>query len=158
MISLNLGCGDKMINEDNWINVDLRKLYPKEAIFLRHDVRYLREKFQDGTVDEILMQDILEHFSEKEQRSIVKSCNQLLKKGGKIIVETPVIELLLKWAQTNSPEDVAHRIFGDQDYELNIHKWIWSKGDLLKLFRKSKFKILKTKVTDDTNIRLEAVK
>jgi len=158
MISLNLGCGEKMIEMDNWINVDLRKLYPKSAVFLRHDVRYLREKFQDGSIDEILMEDILEHFTETEQRAMIKSCNMLLKKGGKITVETPVIELLMKWAKTNSPEDVAHRIFGAQDYELNVHKWIWSKGDLLKLFRKSKFKILKTRTTHDTNIRLEAVK
>jgi predicted SAM-dependent methyltransferase len=49
----------------------------------------LEEHFKEETYDCILMADILEHLKENEK--ILKSCRNLLKKNGKLIVSVPNI-------------------------------------------------------------------
>lgn len=81
-LRLNLGCGND--RRDGWINVDLRE----DVADVVCDVRKL-EGYADGEVDEILAEDILEHFPETETADILAEWARVLRPDGTLTVKTP---------------------------------------------------------------------
>lgn len=86
MIKLNIGCGDKIFPE--YINVDLVKSRGKSKIDVIDNVATLN-KFPDNYADEILSVHVVEHFYYWELKDVLKNWIRVLKKGGKLIIETP---------------------------------------------------------------------
>lgn len=92
-MKLALGGGRK--RREGWINVDIKK-YPEVDVVL--DIRNLKKKFAKESVDEILMEHIIEHFTYNEARKLLKDCFDLLKKDGKIIIFCPdLMKVIPAW-------------------------------------------------------------
>jgi len=158
-IKLNVGCGDKLVDGDEWLNVDCRKIYPETASFLRHDILRLKEKFRDDTADEILLSDVIEHFWKPDGEKLMQDCRDILKRGGLMTIKTPEIGLLLEYSKNRCHMDVAHRWYGGQEYSTNVHMFVWPKKQLIEFIEKVlKLKVKSVITKESTNIEIEAVK
>lgn len=157
-MKLNLGCGTKMISEDGWLNVDSRKLHPDSALFLRHNILFIRDRVKDESCDEILLSDVLEHFGKLDGEQLLRDCHAMLEPGGMLEIKTPVIGLLTEWAKTHTELETAFRWFGGNEYVENCHRWVWPEADLLDLLRSIGFKVKSKFHQEDTNLVVKAVK
>lgn len=81
-VRLNLGSGDD--RRDGYVSVDLRE----DVADVVCDVRKL-EHWGDATVDEILAEDLLEHFPADETVPILEEWARALKPGGALTVKVP---------------------------------------------------------------------
>lgn len=81
-VRLNLGCGND--RRDGYVNVDLRD----DVADMVCDVRKL-EMWGDATVDEIVAEDLLEHFAETETNAILEEWARALRPGGTLTVKVP---------------------------------------------------------------------
>jgi SAM-dependent methyltransferase len=111
MLKLNLGCGKRVLA--GYKNYDLYVCHPQ---ITKIDIRKLPH--ETGTVDEILAEDILEHFPRLEWKQVLAEWMRTLKPGGRIQLQFPempsLVEQLLK-ARTAEEWEVANRrIFGAQ--------------------------------------------
>lgn len=97
-IKLNLGCGKDI--REGYINLDIDPISDK---VLKHDVEDLSD-FADNSVSEVLAFDIIEHFPQRRINPIIKEWCRVLRPGGKLIIQTPDIEVIFsdyyKQAQT----------------------------------------------------------
>jgi predicted SAM-dependent methyltransferase len=128
-LSLNIGCGDKILKNINnfpCINVDVRAL---EGVDVVCDVREL--PFEDEIFDRILASDIIEHFPFSETKNLLREWARVLKKGGHIKFRTPSLKWVAAYyAKYGDAKFVSHHIFGGQDYDTNFHyvifdnKWL----------------------------------
>ena len=86
---LNLGCGTDV--RDGYENVDFRKTHPdvREA-----DLSVFPWPFADGSADEIMMLDFLEHFPYRSTMKILQECSRVLKFNGTLIIQVPDGEIL----------------------------------------------------------------
>lgn len=80
-MKLNLGSGDDL--KQDYVNVDLYE--PKAD--MKWDLNNIPYPFEDSSIDEILMQHVLEHF--EKPIDVINECIRILRPGGKLIVETP---------------------------------------------------------------------
>jgi len=87
---LNLGCGDEHLDE--YINIDIIQT---EATDLVMDATKLT-KFENDSVDEILASHLIEHFSFLESWKAINEWNRILKPDGKLVIEVPDLEELMK--------------------------------------------------------------
>ena len=95
---LNLGCGKDI--QDNWFNVDLRKV---PGINLLYDLTKLPLPWKDNSVDGINAKDIVEHFI--DVISFIDECGRILKVGGSLRIRTTY------WKTENSFTDPSHYHF-----------------------------------------------
>lgn len=159
-MKLNLGCGEKMRDETGWLNVDIRKLTPEFAEYLRHDIRAIREIVEDGTIEEVALIDVLEHFGKVEAEKLVADVAAILRPGGLLTLKTPVIALLIKWANNPRHDELntALRWFGGNDYPENCHRFVWPERELRALLERNRLRIASQQYAEDTNILLECRK
>ncbi len=80
-IKLHLGCGTNIY--PGWVNLDCAKLPGVDVV---HDLNQLPLPFADGTVSEILCEDVFEHVS---YVPLLKECLRLLVPGGQIRIQVP---------------------------------------------------------------------
>ena len=86
-MKLNLGCGpDK---REGYVNVDFMSAYPD---VIHCDLSQLPWPWENGSVDEILMLDLLEHFPYKLTESILNECWRVMKVGARIEIQVPDFE------------------------------------------------------------------
>ena len=117
-LKLNLGCAVIML--DGYINIDK---------YVKSDIRLdLLEPlpYEDKTVDEILLSHVLEHFTLKEGRTVIRECHRLLKDDGILHVRVP--DLLACMCE-----------FSEADEHSRYYKWIktiyggqWNPGEFHK--------------------------
>ena len=116
-ILLNLGCGSDI--QQGYDNIDIRKLLDT----IQADARHL--PYELNSVDEIRAIDVYEHVSFMESRKLLNHWVSLLKSGGRLIIQSPSIEVLARriLISTNIKdiEDSIAYIFGNQDYKENTH-------------------------------------
>lgn len=79
-IKLHLGCGDKKLKE--YINIDI---FPCEGADMITDVTDLGI-IPPESVDEILMESVLEHFYVEQQDKALSEYYRVLKKGGRFVI------------------------------------------------------------------------
>jgi beta-1,4-mannosyl-glycoprotein beta-1,4-N-acetylglucosaminyltransferase len=106
-IKLNLGCGDKLLND--FINIDL---YNENANY-KMDSRIL--DFDNETVKEIYASHIFEHFSPYEVNNILKEWNRVLIPSGKLIMEMPdILEICKNFESSNKEKryELLNVIYG----------------------------------------------
>ena len=138
-VKLNLGCGADY--KQGYINID------RYAINFKTDRSFdcnLPLDFSNESVEEILAIHLLEHLSFTGLNRVMASWYRVLTKGGKLIIEIPDFNEILKMALKDKKDDkILTWIFGLQDRPGETHFWGWNKERLKGLLEKSGFKDIK---------------
>lgn len=120
---LNIGCGNNLIEDDTWINIDnsfLAKI--RRSIFWRIfnlvinlkflrnrvpnfffnypkvDIVDIRKKFPyaNNSIDYIYCSQVIEHLQKYDLNKFIEECLRILKPGGLIRILTPDLEKIIK--------------------------------------------------------------
>lgn len=83
-MKLNLGCGTDI--RDGYVNVDFRQTH---SSVVQVDLSQFPWPFEDGSADEILMLDFLEHFPYSQTKLILLECYRILKTDGTVVAQVP---------------------------------------------------------------------
>ncbi len=118
---LDIGCGES--KKQGAIGLDLRRAGSVDIVA---DARFL--PFKDESFDQIYSSHLIEHFSHREVRTVLKEWIRCLKKGG-------IIEIRCLWLRIRaflfflkpSWQNMTH-IYGGQDHEGNFHRCGFSFG------------------------------
>lgn len=154
---LNLGCGD--FKKEGYINADK---FNSNA-----DINFDARKFpyDDEQFSEIYSSHMLEHFSRHEVMKVINECYRTLKWGGKLVLDVPDLEWVVKnWL--NKPEKdrwefPIDTIFGLQTNDGEEHRYGFTKESLRKHLSDAGFKEIMIKnhwSHDQECIYAEAVK
>lgn len=92
---LNLGCGTDI--KEGWVNLDIA---PLPGVDVVHDIQKSPLPFADGSFDEILCNDILEHV---EYVPVLKEMARILVPGGAMHIRVP------HFTSRNNYVDPTHR-------------------------------------------------
>ena len=157
-LRLHLGCGPKKLS--GWVNIDSVKEFQPDLI---HDISQPLP-YEDGSVDEILAEDLLEHFDKYMRFLVFGEWTRILKIGGKITVQVPNFKKILFRYFKFGYNNFVDFIFGENLLRSEIyighfgnHKWGYSTEtlkDFVQLFGIEPSKIKQTGL----NIRLEGEK
>ncbi len=83
-MKLNLGCGGD--HKKGYVNVDAFDKTTADKIMEATNL-----KFDDNSIDEILMSQVIEHFGIARSLFVLSECFRVLKPNGKLVLETPDI-------------------------------------------------------------------
>jgi SAM-dependent methyltransferase len=171
LIRLNLGCGDKILND--YINVDLIDERAGKKPNIMCDIRKLHV-FSNDYADEILAVHVVEHFWRWEVVDILKEWHRVLKPGGKLILECPNFETACKEflkdpdKYSSSGKDGQRTMwvfYGDPAWRdpLMIHRWGYTPRSLAKLMHEVGFIQLKKepaqfKLREPRDMRITGIK
>lgn len=130
-LKVHLGAGP--VNIQGWINVDARA---DDHIHLVAKGFELAE-FSDGSISEIYMCHVLEHFSFVEAEALLRNLKRKLCVGGLIRISVPCFDKLIAvYAGNNNDLDLIRlAVMGGQDYEFNFHKSIYNNASLVRLLK-----------------------
>lgn len=137
-MKLHLGCGTKRL--EGWINIDSVAACGPDLL---HDIsRPL--PYDDLTVDEVLAEDLLEHFDKYLRFVVFYEWVRVLKVGGKMTLQVPDFKKILFKYFKFGYDNFVDFIFGENMWESRIyighfgnHKWGYSEKTLsafVKLF------------------------
>jgi SAM-dependent methyltransferase len=93
---LNLGCGTDI--KKGWVNLDSADLSGVDVV---HDINTLPLPFDDGSFDEVLCNDIIEHIA--DYVPLLKELHRILAPGGMLHIRVP------HFTSTNNFIDPTHR-------------------------------------------------
>jgi len=126
---INVGCGADI--REGWLNVDARPVQPDSESFLCCELLKIHRYVEDGCADEVLAQDILEHFSWRDLPTLITRLTALLKPGGRLVVQSPDLDAILDAYRSGalSHEEAQRLLYGDQTYPQNTHRNIWSDAE-----------------------------
>jgi SAM-dependent methyltransferase len=128
-VRLNLGSGDD--HRDGYISVDLRE----EVADVVCDIRKL-EHWADGEVDEILANDVLEHFGADQTRAILAEWHRVLRPGGTLRVRVPNLYMICQLVVSRTDSEwwgsvrlLTENLYGGHKYgpegSLDAHHTGW---------------------------------
>lgn len=137
-MKLHLGCGTKKL--EGWINIDsVKECQPDLLQDISQPLPY-----DDLTVDEILAEDLLEHFDKYVRFIVFYEWARVLNVGGKITIQVPNFKKILFRYFKFGYDNFVDFIFGENLWESKIynghfgnHKWGYSQKslkDFVKLF------------------------
>jgi len=137
-MKLQLGCGTK--SRPDWTNLDVRHL---PGVDIVHDLNDSLP-FKDETVDEILAEDILEHFPLAATERIFNDWIRVLKRGGEIEILVPNLDkhIELYTAGKVTLERMSQMIYGGQDYAENFHFRSFNPRSVSELFKRYGLKVV----------------
>ena len=133
-MKLHLGCGTKKL--DGWINIDaVQSCHPD----LVHDITQALP-YPDLSADEILAEDLLEHFDKYMRFVVFYEWARVLKIGGPIIIQVPDFKKIIFRYFKLGFDNFVDTVFGENLWQSKIynghfgnHKWGYS-GETLKSF------------------------
>lgn len=148
-------------NPNDWIWVDLYVKHPK---IKNWDATKLSE-VKNGSVEKIYASHLLEHFPQREMRSIIKLWHKKLKKGGALILNVPDIVWAAKkiveqdngkklngyYTAFDGPHGLMSIMYGSQIHEGEFHKAGFSKKFLSSLLLEIGFKNIKITKKEDAH-------
>lgn len=157
-MKLHLGCGTKRL--EGWINIDS---VPECRPDVVHDITQPLP-YAEQTADELLAEDLLEHFDKYIRYLVFYEWVRVLKVGGRITVQVPDFRTILFWYFKFGYDHFVDFIFGENLWESKIyighfgnHKWGYSRKTLKEFV--ALFGIESTDVRrTGLNLRLEGVK
>lgn len=137
-IKLHLGCGTKKL--EGWVNIDSVKEFRPDLV---HDIMQPLA-YPDLTVDEVLAEDLLEHFDKYMRFLVFYEWARVLKVGGVITIQVPNFKKILFKFFKFGFDNFVDFIFGENMWRSQVyighfgnHKWGYSEGslkDFVKLF------------------------
>lgn len=141
---LHIACGDTYL--DGWVNIDLRDDCRTD---LQADCLQPLP-FPDGSVDEILASDFLEHIPPNRTDAVLADWRRLLRDDGELMVRVPnllaISEHIVKYR--DDPDRCAlliRNIYGGHrwgtDGSLDAHHQGWTPDLLKRLFDRNGFQI-----------------
>jgi predicted SAM-dependent methyltransferase len=132
---VHIGCGP--VNIEGWINIDARNA---PHVHLHTDVIDLAS-FTDGSLGEIYLCHVLEHFSFAEAEEVMRTFHRKLRPGGVLRISVPDFRSLAQRYLENKVdlESIKFALMGGQDYVYNFHKSVYDEETLANLFRKTGF-------------------
>jgi predicted SAM-dependent methyltransferase len=125
---INVGCGADV--REGWLNVDARPIRPDDETFLCCELLTIDRHVDAGCADEVLAQDILEHFSWRDLPALLAQLTRLLRPGGRLVIQSPDLDANLR-AYLDQQLDLGETqrlLYGDQTYAQNTHRNIWSQA------------------------------
>ena len=90
------------------------------------------ERYKNNSIDEIIILCAIEHFVKKEAEKIIGQFYRILKSGGRLIIDFPDIEGILKKYKDN-PKFMIRLIYGSQKNKYAFHKWGYTKETFIEL-------------------------
>lgn len=138
---LNLGCGERVFDGDDWLNVDLAEEGPPRVRYTQLDIAKALP-FAADHFDEIFSCHVIEHFWPWEITSILREWVRVLKPSGIFIVECPNVHgaamMICEAEKQKSPDlwaEAMKAFYGDpKDKALpQRHKWGYSPRTLGRL-------------------------
>jgi len=157
MVKLNLGCG--LDKRSGYVNIDVREdVKPDLAINLEDE---LLKRFQDESVEEIFAKDFIEHLSWRIVEDFIRDCFRVLKKGGKMFIQTPDLEAIFnttirnpnyRFGELEGFKAISFWVYGAQDYKENLHKCGFTILTLKKLLESIGFKVERIENDGGSNI------
>ena len=153
-MKLHLGCGH--IKLDDYINIDVYEdpKYPGDVdrIFdLNQPLDY-----PDNSVELIQAYHLFEHLKFVNTEVIVKSWFRVLQPDGKLIMEMPDFDEVVKWYIENPNDNsVIASIYGSQEHVGQFHHWGWNKTRLKALLEGLGFKQVTFPDPQDYHAQLE---
>jgi SAM-dependent methyltransferase len=146
-VRLNLGCGDKIL--EGYINVDFAESRKGNKPDIIADLRALQ--FKPDYADEILSVHVIEHFYPWEAEELLSHWKDILKPGGKLVLECPNIltaaAMLLKDPDRAARADgkdgqlAMWPLYGDPAWKdpLMCHRWGYTPTTLIDLLKRCGF-------------------
>ena len=130
-LKLHLGCGTNKL--DGWVNVDSVKGCAPDLL---HDItRPL--PYENLTIDEILAEDLLEHFDKYMRFVVFADWARVLKLSGKITLQVPNFKKILFRYFKFGFDNFVDFVFGENMWRSQIynghfgnHKWGYSEKSL----------------------------
>ena len=157
-IRLHLGCGTK--HKDGWVNVDSVEACCPD---LTHDLSKPLP-FADRTVDEILAEDLLEHFDKYLRFLVFYEWTRVLKINGSATIQVPNFKKILFKYFKFGYDNFVDFLFGENMWQSKFyighfgnHKWGYSEKTLKEFVELFGIETVKIK-TIGLNIRLEGIK
>lgn len=137
-VKLHLGCGTNKL--PGWVNVDsVQRCEPDLVHDLTEPLPY-----SDQSVDEVLAEDLLEHFDKYMRFVVFADWVRVLKVGGRITLQVPDFKKILFKFFKFGFDNFVDFIFGENMWRSEIynghfgnHKWGYSErslSDFVKLF------------------------
>jgi SAM-dependent methyltransferase len=130
MLNLNVGCGNKLFDDEGWVNVDAYRP------LIKHDGYNFRFgtttdlPAEDGTVDEIYMRQVFEHITPYELEASFLEMFRVLKPEGLVYMDMPNIvvaaQLLIESVACGSLElhmTALRSFYGSFETPHQLHKW-----------------------------------
>lgn len=159
---LNLGAGEKIkksTETEEWLNLDIKKL---DGIDIVCDLTKERIPLDDNSIDYIIANDIMEHFSKKELVEVLLECNRILKENSELEIKTPdLLKIISAYPITISDFEISRKIMGNQTDEFDHHKICFTKESLEFYLNMCGFKVTKKEdmsLNDWSNMNVIATK
>jgi hypothetical protein len=164
-VRLNIGCGVKIYpKKEGWVNIDLIN-HPD--IDLIHDVRNISKTLGKSIADEIHAYHLVEHITPSDLQPMLKDWYEMLKPGGRIVVEMPdFIKCAKNILQFETTEDRTlwfdyglKGFYGEYDsnsktFHNDLHKWLYT----FKTFKPELEKAGFTKIEEQTPVTHQKVR
>jgi len=133
-MKVELGSGGKDTWTEGYKHLDVRNIGGLDYV---SDIRDL--PFKDGEVEEFLAYHVLEHVGREDAKKVLSECYRCLKTNGTLLIKCPnlyynaleYVKLRQEQFKNDSVEnvqriyDLVGWFYGGQDYEENIHKFIF---------------------------------
>lgn len=112
---LDIGCGENKLEAA--IGLDIDKTKDVDVIA---DAQYL--PFKDEVFEYVYSSHLIEHFSHREVKEVVKEWVRVLKKGGTIEIRCPWLRIRALMFFLRPTWENIRNIYGGQEHEWNFHK------------------------------------
>lgn len=130
-MKLHLGCGTKKL--DGWINIDaVQSCNPDVVLDITQSLPY-----PDLSADEILAEDLLEHFDKYMRFVVFYEWARVLKIGGQMTIQVPNFKKILFRFFKLGYDNFVDTVFGENLWQSKIyighfgnHKWGYSEKTL----------------------------
>lgn len=128
---LNLGAGPK--KNDRYTSVDALEWDGKTDII--HDLTVYPYPFDRGSVEEIVMIEVLEHISFRDTHKVLKECYRIMKPGAKLHIQVPDCASMMRaYINDRISDDIPHKgdeksIIQAQDFTGNVvnpNRWLFA--------------------------------
>lgn len=150
MMKLHLGCGQRYF--DGYVNIDYplteHSVQQKSVADIQANI--LELKYPAGTIDEVRLHHVFEHFSRPVACAMLTNWYFWLKPSGKLHIEVPdfdkTAQAALKYFATEKNIGVALRhIFGSQEAHWAVHYDGYGKKLLVNFLKRFGFNVLEVK-------------
>ena len=113
---------DRMVGNKHTTRVDLK-----------FNVLRFPWPWENGSVDELVMIQAIEHFTLQEAGFIVSEVKRVLKTGGKFLVDFPDIETTVKQYINHNPNFCMRFIYCNHKNKYSIHHWGYTRETFAEL-------------------------